>query len=146
MFRLIAQRKRQRIRLEGSCDGLSYERLRVTRILDNLLSNALKFSPLDSEVVVEVSVRDDVVRIRVLDQGLGFSRSDRTNALLSDRCGVARAAESPQSMGLGLHAVYRAVTAMGGTIELLTRPSGGEVVVSLPRAAPAQDTPAPMAH
>lgn len=99
--------------------SVSADRARVEQILQNLLSNALKYSDEGSTVSIDVSEdphQSDTLRIAIRDQGQGLSRSD-----LSDLFGkytrlssVPSANES--SSGNGLYIARSFARAMGGDI------------------------------
>jgi len=95
----------------------------VTRIMENLLSNALKFSP---EKGVEVKVSDShsehAFIFQVLDLGPGLP--DPPEQVFRPMYTTAR---SQEGMGLGLTITRRLVRAMGGSITAANRKDGGAV-------------------
>ncbi len=90
--------------------------LRVRQVLENLLSNALKFSPPQSEIEIRLHQEGQRVCLRVRDQGPGLSESDQ--ALLFEK--FMRLSAKPtggeHSSGLGLSISKKLVEAMSGTI------------------------------
>ncbi len=134
-FRGLAGRKEQRIELEGADSAvLNADADALGRILDNLLSNALKFSGGGATTRVEVHATDARVDLWVRDEGPGFPELDAADGLLLGRQLATRATGGEASWGLGLHAVYLLVAEQGGVLALGNRPEGGAVVrVSLPR-------------
>jgi two-component system sensor histidine kinase KdpD len=120
----------------------------LQRVLVNLLSNAIRYSPADSPAAVTASALGDRVELRVIDQGPGVSPTDRDRifAPLQRQGGES----TPPGTGLGL-ALSRGLTeAMQGTLTPEDTPGGGlTMVVSLPtagsvpvRAVPAAPFPA----
>lgn len=113
---------------------LTGDATRMTQILDNFLTNALKFSNVGGEVRVTVGSDDKAAELRVQDNGIGiepevlptifdvFAQADRSLA------------RSPGGLGLGLAIIKGLVQLHGGTVvarsEGLGR--GTEFVVSLP--------------
>jgi len=91
---------------------------RVEQILNNLVSNAIKFSHPETLITVRVSAEDDYLRVAVEDQGQGIPKKDMKK-LFSDsgRPGVKPTAGEP-STGLGLAIVKRLVEAQGGSIDV----------------------------
>jgi signal transduction histidine kinase len=104
----------------------------VSRILRNLLDNAIRFAPAGSTVVVEV--RDgEGVRVRVIDEGPGFAPDFVDDAFdRFSRDDPARGRETGGS-GLGLAIARGFVEAVGGTIWAEPGP-GGKVGFHLPVA------------
>ncbi|MFN8360247.1 MAG: tetratricopeptide repeat-containing sensor histidine kinase [Candidatus Kapaibacterium sp.] len=85
-------------------------------VLDNLLSNALKFSPRDSTVVITVTGEHHRVRIGVQDQGPGLTDEDKTKLFGKFMRLSARPTAGEDSTGLGLSIVKKLVEAMSGRI------------------------------
>lgn len=111
------------------CDAL-----RIEQVVENLVSNALKYSPLDAPVDVAVEVRGDEVAIRVTDRGPGLSADEQARLFEPFRRVGAAAREAP-GIGLGLFIVRRILTAHGGRIEIDSeRGRGATFTAYLPRA------------
>jgi PAS domain S-box-containing protein len=87
---------------------------RLERILTNLLSNALKYSPSDTEVIVTAESRDGIVQITVSDQGGGIAPEDLP--YLFRRFYRAKGARKTEGLGLGLYTSRMLVEAHGGKI------------------------------
>ncbi|MDQ1583965.1 MAG: two-component system, OmpR family, sensor kinase [Microbacteriaceae bacterium] len=102
------------------------------RILDNLLSNAIRAVEPEGTVNVELNELDDRVRLTVTDSGPGMPEDFIPVAL--DRFTRADASRSAHSGGgLGLAIVAAIVASAGGTIALSNAPVGGlEVQIELP--------------
>ena len=85
----------------------------LERVLVNLLSNAIRYSPADSPATVTASALGDRVELRIIDQGPGVSQTDRDRIFAPFR---RQAGEStPPGTGLGL-ALSRGLTeAIGNT-------------------------------
>ena len=105
------------------------------RVIGNLLSNALRYSPPSSPPLLTARARGDRVELRVVDHGPGIPEADRKRAFLPFcRLGTSG---SRVSVGLGLVVSRGLAEAMGGTLEPEETPGGGlTMIVSLP-AAPA---------
>jgi signal transduction histidine kinase len=112
---------------------------RVHQVLLNLLSNALKFTPVGGTVRLELSVLAgaDVVHLEVADSGPGIS-PDRRDEVFERFLQLDDA--TPRRMrgtGLGLHIARELVILHGGTIGVGDAPEGGAVfAVELPLRAP----------
>ncbi len=113
--------------------NLSTDAPYLSRILDNLISNAIKFSDPGSEVSLDAGVRDDAVYISVADQGPGFTEEDRKMLYRKFSKLSARPTAGESSNGLGLAIVKMLVESLGGEIELKSEPGkGSEFIIRFP--------------
>ncbi len=87
---------------------------RLERILSNLLSNALKYSPSDTEVKVAVKAAGGEVVVSVADRGVGIAPEDLPH--MFERYYRAKAARKTQGLGLGLYITRMLVEAHGDRI------------------------------
>jgi PAS domain S-box-containing protein len=102
----------------------------VQYILGNLLTNACKYSPADTEVRLELDC-GEAIRIEVSDQGIGIPHEDLPHLFESFRRG-SNAGQRPGS-GLGLAIVKRCVDLHGGEVRVLsTLGAGSRFTVTLP--------------
>lgn len=90
-------------------------------IIENLVSNAVKFSPIGRVVAVRVDFKVDdedrnCVLLSIADQGPGLSDEDKRNLFAPFRTLSARPTYGEDSTGLGLHIVKRDVERLGGQI------------------------------
>jgi signal transduction histidine kinase len=88
---------------------------RFAQLLDNLISNAMKYSPSGEPIVVTVAVADRVGRVVVTDHGIGILAADLTRVF--DRFyRVGGTADAVAGQGLGLSICKEIVTSHGGKI------------------------------
>ena len=126
-----------RCRVEVS-DGaaVSGDRAGLSRVVSNLLSNALRYSARDSEVEVRVSRDGGSVILEVADRGPGIAAENRRR--IFERFVRLDAARStyPEGSGLGLAIVDQVVRAHAGEVSVEDREGGGAVFrIRLPAAA-----------
>lgn len=93
------------------------DRQMLGRIVQNLVSNAIKYTPIGGKVLVGVRRRGNRIRLDVIDTGIGFNR-DQHKLLFAEFSRLERGARMAQGLGLGLSIVQRLVTALDLTLEL----------------------------
>ena len=107
------------------------------RVIANLLSNALRYSPPASPPLLTARTDGDRVELRVVDHGPGIPQADRERVFLPF-CRLG-AQDSRTSVGLGLVVARSLAEAMGGAVEPEETPGGGlTMLVSLPAAVPSR--------
>lgn len=111
----------------------------VDRILTNLLSNALKFTPAGGSVSVELSALDGNMQLAVRDTGVGVDEEFKKRIFGRFEQGRAAVHAGSHGSGVGLSLVRELSRAHGGDVALQTPASGGSrFVVTLPtKPAPA---------
>jgi two-component system sensor histidine kinase KdpD len=99
--------------------------------LQNVLDNALKFSPPGSPLEIRGWAQDGAFRIAVGDRGPGFAPGEEER--IFEKLHRGSAAQATPGAGLGLAICRGVVQAHGGSIQARTRPGGGaEVTMALP--------------
>ena len=112
---------------------------RMRQMVDNLVSNAIKYTPAEGSVTVQLEEAEDDVVLRVSDTGIGISPADQSR--LFSRFFRTHDAETRaiQGIGLGLAITRSIVAAHGGTIRVQSQVgSGTTFLVRLPRHSPAR--------
>ncbi len=117
----------------------------LCQLCRNLLSNAIRYTPVGGRVTVRIDRRGDRVRLQVEDTGIGIAEADLPRVFEEFfRCANARE-RVPAGTGLGLAIVRSAAEQHGGTVEVASEPGRGTCfTVELP-AAPPGDGPRPSA-
>lgn len=102
-----------------------YDGIRIEQLLENLVENAVKYSPAGGSVQVTMRVVESEVRLSVADQGIGISEEDLPHVF--ERFHRAGNAESQHfsGMGLGLFICRSIVEQHGGQIGVTSRPGHG---------------------
>ncbi len=105
-----------------------WDAMRVEQVVDNLLSNAMKYAP-GRPVEIIASRRGDRAIFKVCDQGPGIALAEQ--ARIFER--YERATTEDEGLGLGLWIVRQLVEAMGGTILVESElGAGATFIVTLP--------------
>lgn len=109
---------------------------RYAQILNNLLYNAMQFSPAGSSITVWIGVSAGKFTVRIRDTGIGMSEEEMKR--IWDRfykADPSRSGTRSEGTGLGLTIVKHLVSGMGGTIEVKSWPGeGSEFCVRFPLA------------
>ncbi len=117
-FEVIAARKNIRLRvshrdLEATANG---DFGAIAQILDNLVSNAIKYSPPGSHVTIQTMAMNEVIGINIIDEGPGLSEEDQTHLFKKFRRLTPQPTGDETSNGLGLWIVDRIASSMGGKV------------------------------
>jgi len=111
---------------------------KIRAIVDNLVSNAVKYSPRSGLIVIRLAVDGDAAVLDVIDQGPGIDPADRPHIFESFYQGAPAPDGRIKGSGLGLAIAREYALAHGGRIELLDRSDGkrgAHFRLSLPLAA-----------
>jgi signal transduction histidine kinase len=134
-YRTYAEQKKLKLLLEGDPDGVivSGDRGKVMEILDNLLYNALKFTPALGTIRLSGMKEDGYAVISVSDSGAGIPKEKLRS--LFDQGEIVATLDSHARLGLGLTICKRLVEAQKGKIRIDSVPGKGtKVSFSLPAA------------
>jgi signal transduction histidine kinase len=112
---------------------------RLEQVFQNLISNAIKYSPAGGTITVEIALQDTCARVRVRDEGLGIPANALPH-IFKRFYRVAGAATQPiAGSGIGLYVVREIVAGHGGTVEASSTEGGGSTfTVYLPLALVAE--------
>jgi signal transduction histidine kinase len=104
---------------------LRADRARLGQVLDNLVSNAIKFTPTGGRVVVRAFAEDGAVVLEVSDTGLGMSPDEQARLFERFYRTAAASEHAIQGTGLGLTIVKAIVDAHGGSITVQSATGAG---------------------
>lgn len=113
----LAAKKQQRIEVSApsgkliTCDGD-----RIREAIDNLISNAIKYSPIGGRIDLSLDLQPDSACIRVKDEGPGMSEKDISRLYGRFQRLSAKPTGGESSTGLGLSIVKRIIDLHGGAI------------------------------
>jgi signal transduction histidine kinase/Tfp pilus assembly protein PilF len=108
----------------------------IKRIVDNLISNSIKFSQPNSRISINFGEGANQFFISVKDNGPGFSDKDKAQLYQKFRRLSAQPTANESSNGLGLALIKSLVDRLNGTIELISEErKGSEFIITLPNKA-----------
>lgn len=105
---------------------------KVGTAVANLLSNAIRYSPLKGSVRIELGTLPGSVRIDFHDQGVGVAMADRERIFEPFYRGERQPLDVVRGSGIGLSIVHEYVAAHGGRVELLQDQAGAHFRIEFP--------------
>lgn len=135
-FRAVAIAKGMNIQFGENSLGKVHSSVEyLNRIFDNLISNAIKFSPRGSVITLSSGLENGMAWVSVKDQGPGFQELDKKFVYQKFKRLSARPTGGESSNGLGLAIVKTLVDRLQGEIILNSAPGkGSEFIVKFPAA------------
>ncbi len=131
--RLEETRRRAGSSLQISVPGAvigRWDRMRIDQVVSNLLINAIKYGK-GNPIEISVEKSGEVARLKVRDSGIGIAPEEQAG--IFDRFSRAHSAQRYGGFGLGLWIVRQIVDALGGSIEVQSKPGEGSTfLVKLP--------------
>jgi PAS domain S-box-containing protein len=124
-FTPALEKRSQRLIIEirPELHNINIDSSRIEQVLINLLSNASKYSPEHSEILLKAGLRDSEVYFEVIDRGTGISIEDQHN-LFRPYYRASKHQNVP-GMGLGLAISNKIIEAHGGRIAVSSKPGEG---------------------
>lgn len=104
----------------NACPALAVHPWVIEQILENLLGNAVKYSPVGGAILLRVQAAGRIGHFTVADEGPGFSAEDRKSIFKRYTRLSAQPTGGEMSTGLGLSIVKRLIDQHNGNIELLS--------------------------
>jgi PAS domain S-box-containing protein len=123
------------VSLAADCGTAVIDDILFRRILQNLLTNAFRYTPTNGTVSLHVYREKDMLLLEITDTGIGIPEEDQ--ALIFDPFYRSRNVEGRRGLGLGLSIVREALSQMGGTITMTSSIGKGTAVrVKIPVVDP----------
>jgi signal transduction histidine kinase len=105
------------------------------QVLDNLISNAVKYSPLGKNIMIRLLQNETYIRCEIQDEGPGLSEADKKKLFGKFNRLTARPTAGEHSTGLGLFIVKKLLEAMGGRVWCESELGhGATFIVEFPRS------------
>jgi two-component system sensor histidine kinase GlrK len=114
---LLSQRVRLDVRVEDVT--LIADRSKVRLILENLVSNAVKYSPKGGTIHLRARTAGELLELDVADSGPGIPVEDRAHVFEAFYTGRASKSSAVKGTGIGLSVVLEFVSAHGGTVQIV---------------------------
>jgi PAS domain S-box-containing protein len=132
----LAEEKGLDLQLElGERLPVAAEPVNLSRVITNLIDNAVRYTPSGGSITVSTAARQQVALIRVSDTGIGIDASDQQHIFERFYRADNARREDPGGTGLGLAIVHKIVTRHGGHIEVQSAVGAGTTfAVYLPKA------------
>ncbi|AMN47429.1 two-component system, NtrC family, sensor histidine kinase GlrK [Steroidobacter denitrificans] len=138
---LLAQRVHLDLKVQDI--ELRADRAKLKLILDNLLSNALKYGPRGGTIYIHAHADQEMLVLDIADTGPGVSQEERKAIFEAFYSGRAPMAGHLKGTGIGLSVVSEFVQAHGGSIEIVNgKFPGAHFCVRLPLAPQLEAEPA----
>jgi two-component system, NtrC family, sensor histidine kinase GlrK len=135
----------QRVRLDVRVDDVTLvaDRGKIRLILENLVSNAVKYSPKGGTIHLQARARGAQLVLDVADSGPGIPREDRAHVFEAFYTGRAARSTPVKGTGIGLSVVLEFVAAHGGTVQIVDGEyPGAHFRITMPIRASSGDRPA----
>jgi two-component system heavy metal sensor histidine kinase CusS len=131
----LIEEKQLRITCQGSV-SLRADPLLFRRVINNVLSNAIKYTPAGGAVGITVVRTESGVTITVGDSGIGIAADELENIFSRFYRGRATRSLDAKGAGLGLAIVKSIMDLHGGSINIQSEPSKGTIItLSFPQAS-----------
>jgi two-component system sensor histidine kinase GlrK len=130
---LAAQAKGLHIAVDAQATTVQVDPEKLRSVVDNLVGNAVKFTPAGGSIAVVARASGDQAVIDVIDSGPGVPPEERDSIFDSFFRGRAKASARVEGSGLGLAIAREFVEAHGGKISVLAEERGAHFRVALPR-------------
>jgi signal transduction histidine kinase len=129
-----AERKEIKISFDERPIIINTDKFSCLRIIDQLLSNAIKFSPLGSRINIDVDEKEEEVLIYIKDGGYGLSEEDQKNLYKKFVILTSRTTAGESSTGVGLYIAQKMAKNINGRI-LYSNSEGSVFTFSLQKTA-----------
>ncbi|KAA0776782.1 hypothetical protein SAMN04487767_1087 [Bacillus wiedmannii] len=102
----------------GDVQSLVFDQERISQVMDNIVMNAVRFTPVSGKVLVKVCTWHDTIEFHVYDSGPGFQEGDLKKVLQRFYQGDQSRSGSKEHFGLGLYIAKTIVEKHGGKIQV----------------------------
>ena len=117
---------------------INFDKEQIRHVINNLITNAIKYTPLNGKIGVNSKIAEDSIEIAIQDSGIGFTEEEKERIFTQfgkiERYGQGFDVIS-EGVGLGLHIAKKIIDLHGGEIwvESEGKNKGSSFSFSLPR-------------
>ncbi|WP_425392567.1 sensor histidine kinase [Ekhidna sp.] len=127
--RLLTLRKRIKVNFDSESEAVALiNESKMTRALDNILSNAVKFSKPGSTVTFKITEDNNQLRLDIKDQGIGMSPEIMKNVFVRFGNAKRNGLDGEPSHGLGMSIVRQIMKLHGGGVQITSKENMGTQV------------------
>lgn len=135
---IVLERHTLRVQQTPSPLMINGDMLRLQQVVQNLIDNAIKYSPDGGEIIVQLEQQDMWACIKVTDQGIGIPEEARSRLFQPFYRAANTLTLQISGAGIGLYVVKEIVTLHNGTVDVMSQEGfGSTFIIRLPLA---QDT------
>ena len=136
--------KRKKLTLNNTLSDIALysNRKQVAVIIDNILSNAIKYSPVEGVIDISSTLVNGQLQLLISDQGIGIAQENQEKIFDAFYQGPPPEQSVIKGSGLGLTIVKELLLRLNGSIEILPQPNdqqGTRIKITLPRAFRPED-------
>lgn len=125
---LIAKKKDISIKLETTENSLffNFDEHYLSEVINNLLTNAIKFSYQNSNILIRISVINlNTIKTEVIDEGQGIQKEEQANLFNYFQKTSTQPTDGEQTSGLGLAIAKKIIIEHKGSLGLISEPGKG---------------------
>jgi two-component system sensor histidine kinase GlrK len=123
------------VRVEGEHLMARVDATKISTVIDNLLSNAIRFSPVQGRIVLQLQQRGPLVQLDVSDEGPGVAEHERERVFEPFFRGQRQPEGAVKGTGIGLSIVHEYIAAHGGKMSILSGTPGAHFRIELPHVS-----------
>ncbi|MCH7841061.1 MAG: hypothetical protein IID38_12615 [Planctomycetes bacterium] len=121
--------------LPAKLEPISGDRDKLAVVVNNLLGNAIKYTPSEGNVIVGCQLTNDAVVLTFKDNGIGIDKADHARVFEKFQRGNDPAVQNETGTGIGLYTAREIVRRHGGDISLISeKGQGSTFLVRIPRS------------
>ena len=127
--------------LPAKLEPISGDRDKLAVVVNNLLGNAIKYTPSEGNVIVGCQLTNDAVVLTFKDNGIGIDKADHARVFEKFQRGNDPAVQNETGTGIGLYTAREIVRRHGGDISLISQKGQGSTfLVRIPRSVSRADS------